>query len=190
MKAILSLVPSVSGSIEYKGERIDRLKPHKIVEKGISIVPEDRRVFPEMSVEDNLQVSSQHKGEEREKNLNYVFEVFPVLKERKKQTGGTLSGGEQQMLAIGQALMTGPDLLMLDEPSSGLMPRLLPEVFGAVEQLNKDEGMTILLVEQNVKYGLGVAERGYLLENGRIVYDGTQEELRESQKVKEAYMGT
>lgn len=188
LKTILSLSTPASGAVKFRGDRIDVLPPHRVVEKGISIVPQEGGIFPEMSVLENLLVSSFGGKGGREDILNWIYEIFPILEERKNQSAGTLSGGEQQMLGIGQALMSKPELLLLDEPSSGLMPKLLPVVFDTIERLN-ESGLSILLAEQNIYYALKAAERGYLLENGRLVFSGTRGEIKESEKVKNAYMG-
>jgi branched-chain amino acid transport system ATP-binding protein len=190
LKTISALLTPQKGSIEFDGRRIDTLPANKIIEHGIVHVPEARRLFPEMTVEENLIMGSLF-GEAKRKRLEtmeYVYSLFPRLKERKKQTGGTLSGGEQQMLAVGRGLMSLPRLMMLDEPSLGLAPLLVQDVFNIVKHIN-EAGVTILLVEQNVRQTLGMCNRAYVLENGRIVLQGTGCELLENEQVKEAFLG-
>jgi branched-chain amino acid transport system ATP-binding protein len=190
LKTISALLTPQKGSIEFDGRRIDTLPANKIIEHGIVHVPEARRLFPEMTVEENLIMGSLF-GEAKRKRfetMEYVYSLFPRLKERKKQTGGTLSGGEQQMLAVGRGLMSLPRLMMLDEPSLGLAPLLVQDVFNIVKHIN-EAGVTILLVEQNVRQTLGMCNRAYVLENGRIVLQGTGCELLENEQVKEAFLG-
>ena len=171
-------------------ERIDKYKPSQIVRRGISIVPEGRQLIPTMTVLENLELGAYLSEARKKKNdsLEYVYTLFPVLKERRKQIASTLSGGEQQMLAIARALMSRPTLLMLDEPSSGLMPRLLSTLFDAIRKINR-QGVTILLIEQNIYEALQVADKGYVIENGRIVMQGKKEELLNDPHIKEAYLG-
>jgi branched-chain amino acid transport system ATP-binding protein len=190
LKTISSLLTPKKGSIEFDGRRIDHLPANKIIEHGIVHVPEARRLFPEMTVEENLIMGSLFGEAKRKRNetMEYVYSLFPRLKERKKQTGGTLSGGEQQMLAVGRGLMSLPRLMMLDEPSLGLAPLLVQDVFNIVKHIN-EAGVTILLVEQNVRQTLGMCNRAYVLENGRIVLQGTGCELLENEQVKEAFLG-
>jgi len=179
-----------SGKIEFLGKRIDRLPPHKIVEEGIVQIPEGRQLFPKMNVIENLEMGAYTRQARRkiEENLEMVLGLFPILKERKDQLAGSLSGGEQQMLAIGRALMARPKLLMLDEPSLGLAPMMVRQVFVTVKSIN-EFGTTILLVEQNVFNSLSISDRGYVLENGRIVMEGEGKEILENEKIKEAYLG-
>jgi branched-chain amino acid transport system ATP-binding protein len=179
-----------SGGVEFNGQRIDKAPASRVVELGISQVPEGRRLFPEMSVLENLEVGSYMADAKKRRNesLSWVFSIFPVLKERQKQLAGTLSGGEQQMVAVGRGLMARPRLLMLDEPSLGLAPLLVREVFRVIERVNS-EGVTILLVEQNVKHTLTVAARAYVLENGRISMGGKGQDLLKNDHVKKAYLG-
>ncbi len=190
LKTISGLLRPSTGSIRFLGERIDTAPPHKIVEKGISHVPEGRRIFPGMTVLENLLLGAYtSKNQEKiEEALERVYNVFPVLEERKNQLAETLSGGEQQMLSIGRALMSNPKMLLLDEPSAGLGPIPLEKVFNVMKQLNR-EGMTILLVEQNIHYALSLASRAYLLENGKIVISGKKDEILSNERVKEAYIG-
>ena len=190
IRTVSALLAPRMGSIEFNGVRIDRLPANRIIEHGIVHVPEARRLFQEMTVEENLIMGSLY-GEAKKKRsetMEYVYSLFPRLKERRKQIGGTLSGGEQQMLAIGRGLMSRPKLMMLDEPSLGLSPLLVQEVFHLVKQIN-EQGVTVLLVEQNVRQTLGMCDRAYILENGRIVLEGKGSELLENVHVKEAFLG-
>lgn len=190
LNTISALLRPRSGSIEFDGERIDTASASRVVELGISQVPEGRRLFPEMTVLENLELGSYMTEAKRRRNetLDWVFSIFPALKERQKQLAGTLSGGEQQMVAVGRGLMARPKLLMLDEPSLGLAPILVREVFKVVERVNS-EGVTILLVEQNVKHTLAVATHAYVLENGRIAMEGKGNDLLNNDHVKKAYLG-
>ena len=190
LKAISGLVPPSSGQIRLEGARIDRVPAHRIVEMGIAQIPEGRRLWPGLSVLENLELGAYTKGARavREESMAYVFKLFPRLHERRMQLAGTLSGGEQQMLAIGRGLLSKPKLLILDEPSLGLAPFLVDEVFETIQKINR-EGTTILLVEQNVNYGLAISNRGYVLETGRIVLSGTGKELLNDEHVKTAYLG-
>ena len=190
LNTISAVLRSSSGSIEFDGERIDHAPASRVVQVGISQVPEGRRLFPEMSVLENLEVSSYlaEAKKRRKETLDWVFSIFPVLQERRGQLAGTLSGGEQQMVAVGRGLMARPKLLMLDEPSLGLAPLLVREVFKVVERVNS-EGVTILLVEQNVKHTLTVATHAYVLENGRMVMEGKGKDLLDNEHVKKAYLG-
>ena len=191
IRTISSLLTPARGSIEFGGNRIDVYPPHKIIEQGIVHVPEGRRLFSEMSVEENLimgSLSPKAKAQ-RQKTMKHVFDLFPRMRERRKQSAGTLSGGEQQMLAIGRGLMSLPRLMMFDEPSLGLAPILVYEIFSMIRRINKEEGVTILLVEQNVRQTLAMCHRAYALENGRIVIEGTGQELMADEHVKEAYLG-
>jgi len=190
LKTISGLLHPDPGQIEFLDERIDQLLAHRIVELGISHVPEGRRIFQYMTVQRNLRLGAYtQKAEEiREETLRQVFEIFPILRERLDQKAGTLSGGEQQMLAIARGLMSRPKLLMLDEPSLGLMPTLVTQVFDTIKRINA-EGATILLVEQNVREALELAHRAYVLQTGNMVLEGTGEELLESDLVRKAYLG-
>jgi len=180
-----------SGTITYRGERIDGMATEKIVRAGISYVPEGRRVFPELTVRENLRVGAYSVRDSRSsrRTLERVHDYFPLLAERERQPAGTLSGGEQQMLAIGRALMNEPSLLLLDEPSLGLAPILVRQVFDIISQI-RNEGVTVLLVEQNARMALKVADHGVVLENGELVVSGTAEELVDNDEVEEPYMGT
>ena len=190
LNTISGLLRPASGSIEFLDQRIDILAPHAIVELGISHIPEGRKLFSEMSVRENLEMGAytseawKRKGE----TAKQVYQVFPTLKERAKQLARTLSGGEQQMLAMGRGLMSGPKLCMFDEPSYGLAPRLMMEVFEVIKSL-REQGITILLIEQNVPRTLEIADRAYVLENGRIVLEGTCAQCLENEHVKKAYLG-
>ena len=189
LHTISGLLRSKTGDIEFLNESIAHTPAHKVVEKGISHVPEGRRIFQGMTVEENLQMGAfLSKKEMIPRNLEYVYEQFPRLKERVNQIAGTLSGGEQQMLAMGRALMSDPELLMLDEPSMGLAPILVDQIFEIIKNLNK-AGTTILLVEQNAQMALSVADRAYVIETGKISLSGTGEELAKSDEVRKAYLG-
>ena len=189
LQTISGLLRSRTGSIEFCGENISNTPSHKIVEKGLAQVPEGRRIFLQMSVQENLEMGAYTQpGAGIDTDLERVFQQFPRLKERRRQIAGTLSGGEQQMLAIGRALMSHPKLLMLDEPSMGLAPILVEQIFDIIRQLHKD-GTTILLVEQNAQMALSVADRAYVMETGKITLSGTGAELAASDQVKKAYLG-
>ena len=189
LKTVSGLMRSRGGSIEFMGRSIASTAPHKIVELGIAHVPEGRRIFTSMSVEENLDMGAfTSRGSDINADKERVFEQFPRLKERRKQIAGTLSGGEQQMLAMGRALMSHPKLLMLDEPSMGLAPILVEQVFDIIAALHK-AGTTILLVEQNAEMALSIADRAYVMETGRITLSGTGKELAASEEVQKAYLG-
>lgn len=190
LKTISSLLTPISGTIEFNGVRLDHLPPNKIIEQGIVHVPEGRRLFPDMSVEENLIMGSLF-GESksrRNETMEYTYALFPRLKERRKQIAGTLSGGEQQMLAVGRGLMSRPKLMMFDEPSLGLAPILVQNIFDLIKKINQ-EGVTILLVEQNVTQTLAMCDRAYVLENGRNVLEGTGKELMANDHVRAVYLG-
>ena len=176
--------------MSFKGKSITKMRTEDIVRLGVIYVPEDRKIFRPLSVEDNLKIGaySIHDEAEIKRNLDYVYDLFPRLAERKSQAGGSMSGGEQQMLAIGRGLMSGPELLMLDEPSLGLAPIMVTEVFQTVRRLRK-EGRTVLLVEQNVREALELSDRGYILQTGRIRIEGSSKELLGSDMVRQAYLG-
>ena len=189
LQTISGLLHSRTGSIEFCGENISNTPSHKIVEKGLAQVPEGRRIFLQMSVQENLEMGAYTQSSSGiDADLEKVFQQFPRLKERRRQIAGTLSGGEQQMLAIGRALMSHPKLLMLDEPSMGLAPILVEQIFDIIKQLHKD-GTTILLVEQNAQMALSVADRAYVMETGKITLSGTGAELAASDQVRKAYLG-
>ena len=190
LKAISGLVPPSSGKILLEGTRIDRAPAHSIVEMGIAQIPEGRRLWPGLSVQENLELGAyiQAARTVRRETMEWVFQLFPLLRKRRSQLAGTLSGGEQQMLAIGRGLLSRPKLLILDEPSLGLAPLLVDEVFETIQKIN-GEGMTILLVEQNVNVALAISNRGYVLETGRIVISGSGKDLLADEHVKTAYLG-
>ena len=189
LQTVSGLLRSRTGSIEFNGENISHVPAHKLVYKGLAQVPEGRRIFLQMSVEENLEMGAfTQKNTGIDADIESVYEQFPRLRERKKQIAGTLSGGEQQMLAMGRALMSHPKLLMLDEPSMGLAPILVEQIFDIIRQLHKN-GTTILLVEQNAQMALSVADRAYVLETGKITLSGTGKELAESDEVRKAYLG-
>ena len=189
LNTVAGLIRPDSGSIEFKGQSIVGVKSHKVVERGMALCPEGRRVFSQMSVSENLDMGGYTRSDaENRVTLQRVYERFPRLKERMGQMAGTLSGGEQQMLAMGRALMSKPDLLMLDEPSMGLAPILVQEIFDIIKELNA-AGTTILLVEQNANMALSIADRAYVLENGKVSLSGTGKELAQSEQVQKAYLG-
>ena len=188
LQTVSGLLRARSGSIEFCGENISRVPAHKIVERGLAQVPEGRRIFLRMTVQENLEMGAYTNTRNVADALDYVFEQFPRLKERRRQIGGTLSGGEQQMLAMGRALMSRPKLMMLDEPSMGLAPILVEQIFEIIANLHKN-GTTILLVEQNAQMALSVADRAYVMETGKITLSGTGKELAASEEVKKAYLG-
>ena len=190
LKTISGAKRPSEGSITFRGERIDNLPAHLIVELGICQSPEGRRIFPRMSVRENLEMGSYHikKSQTVQEDLDRVFGLFAVLKEREKQAGGTLSGGEQQMLAIGRALMAHPKLLMLDEPSMGLAPKFVEKIFELLQEIH-EQGTTILLVEQNAQLALQVADRGYVLESGEIRIEDDAKKLLGNDEVRKAYLG-
>lgn len=190
LKTISGLLKPKRGSIEYLGSAIDGKPAQMIVKGGLSHVPEGRRVFSNMTVEENLELGAYLRSDRDEikKDMNHVFELFPRLLERRKQLSGTLSGGEQQMLAMGRALMAKPKLIIMDEPSMGLAPLMVKNIFNIIEMVNK-EGVTVLLVEQNAHMALSIAHRAYVLETGKIVLSGSAKELQESDEVKAAYLG-
>ena len=188
LQTVSGLLRSKTGSIEFFGENIGHVAAHKIVEKGLALVPEGRRVFAQMTVQENLEMGAYTAPAGTAANLELVFEQFPRLKERRRQAAGTLSGGEQQMLAMGRALMSAPKLMMLDEPSMGLAPILVEQIFDIIRELHK-RGTTILLVEQNAQMALSVADRAYVMETGKITLSGTGKELAASEAIKKAYLG-
>ncbi|MBQ3103110.1 MAG: ABC transporter ATP-binding protein [Oscillospiraceae bacterium] len=189
LNTISGLLHSRTGSVSFMEENLAKVPAHKIVEKGLALVPEGRRIFLQMTVQENLEMGAYTQGKSGiAEDLEMVFEYFPRLKERRKQIGGTLSGGEQQMLAMGRALMSHPKLLMLDEPSMGLAPILVEQIFEIIKNLHT-AGKTILLVEQNAQAALSVADRGYVLETGKVVTTGTGKDLLSSPAIKKAYLG-
>ncbi len=189
LRTLSGLLHPVAGEIRFDGQRLDELKAHDIVTRGVAHSPEGRRIFPLMTVEENLELGAySRKGEAIVKDIDAVFERFPRLQERRTQKAGTLSGGEQQMLAIGRALMSKPRLLMLDEPSMGLSPIMIQLIFSTIAEL-KDAGTTILLVEQNASAALALADYGYVLETGRVVLEGVGKDLLTDENVRKAYLG-
>lgn len=190
MQSINGLIPASGGTVTYNGQNITNMPCHKIVNLGIAQVPEGRRVFQELSVYDNLVMGaySQKDKSKMKQNIEEIYEWFPRLEERKNQMAGTLSGGEQQMLAMGRAMMSNPELLMLDEPSMGLSPLLVDQVFDIIKTFH-ERGTTVLLVEQNAGKSLAISDRAYVLENGKIALSGTGAELMQSEDVKKAYLG-
>ena len=193
LMSISGLVTKDSGTIHYREKDITGVDSDKIVKMGIAHVPEGRNIFPKLSVEENLKMgcAMQRKisKDQIHKRLEEQYELFPRLRERKRQAGGTLSGGEQQMLAIGRGLMSDPDLLMLDEPSLGLAPIIIEEIFELIARIKEETNKTVLLIEQNAMLALGVADRGYVLQNGEIVLTGTGDELLHNKDVRKAYLG-
>jgi branched-chain amino acid transport system ATP-binding protein len=190
LRAISGLLPPFRGVVEFNGADLTRLPPERIVALGLALVPEGRRVFASLSVTANLELGAFHRRDQKQarKDLEEIRERFPLLKERASQPAGTLSGGEQQILAICRALMSRPRLLMLDEPSMGLAPLMVSRVYDILREL-KDEGTTLLLIEQNARAALKLADRGYVLETGRIILDGSAPELRDDPEVQRAYLG-
>lgn len=190
LHTITGLIPAQSGSIRFRDRDLTKTAAHKIVYLGMSHVPEGRRIFQELTVFENLKLGAFSRKDKNEINasLEMVYTHFPRLKERKSQVAGTLSGGEQQMLAMGRALMSKPDIILLDEPSMGLSPLLVSEIFDIIEEINR-EGVTVLLVEQNAKKALAIADRAYVLETGKIVLDGCADDLMHDENIKKAYLG-
>ena len=188
LRSIVGLVKPESGSILFEGSELAGLSTDQIVSRGITLVPEGRRVFPDMTVLENLKIGAYMRKDSLEEDLKWVHDLFPRLKERSWQLAGTLSGGEQQMLAIGRALMSKPDLIMMDEPSLGLAPLIVQSVFDIIREINR-QGVTILLVELNANMALRAANLGYVMETGRITMTGTGAELLENEEVKSAYLG-
>jgi branched-chain amino acid transport system ATP-binding protein len=191
LMTICGLVPARRGDILFMGRPIGRMEPHEIVALGISQVPEGRRIFPLLTVTENLDMGAFLRKDKAEiaRDRDHVFSLFPILRERRHQQGGTLSGGEQQMLAISRALMARPRLLLLDEPSLGLAPIIVQQIFRMIGKINEENRTTILLVEQNANMALKIAHRGYVMENGRITLQGTAADLLDNEEVKRAYLG-
>jgi branched-chain amino acid transport system ATP-binding protein len=191
LKVISGIIRPSGGSVEFQGQPIHRRSPESIVSMGISHVPEGRQLFTELTVEENLRLGA-HTRRDRDgikRDMDVVYQYFPLLAERRKQPAGSLSGGEQQMLAIGRGLMARPKLLLLDEPSLGLGPTLVQEIFQIIKTISREEGLTVLLVEQNATMALGVSRYGYVLETGRIVLEADAAELRENETVRRSYLG-
>lgn len=190
LHAISSLLTSKTGEIIFDGQDISKMPAHKIVATHLVQVPEGRRIFAQLSVEDNLEMGAFLRNDNKiDEDMQHVYELFPRLAERRKQLAGTLSGGEQQMLAMGRALMNKPKLLLLDEPSMGLSPILVNEIFDIIKTINKEEGVTVLLVEQNATKALSIADKAYVLETGKITVSGNAKEVASNPRVKEAYLG-
>jgi len=191
LRAISSTLHLDGGSILFENQRTDQIPPHRVVERGVAHVPEGRRLFARLTVNQNLTLGAYTKKspDHREATLKTIFKLFPILQERQNQRAGTLSGGEQQMVAIARGLMSKPKLLMLDEPSMGIMPKLITEIFEMIQRLNKEEGITILLVEQNVQEALELADYAYVLQTGRIVMEGKPADLLQTDMIKKAYLG-
>jgi len=190
LRAILGILPIKNGSIKFLDKEIHNLPTHKIIELGVAIVPEGRRLFPGLTVLENLELGAytrRARGKMKD-TLEWIYQIFPILRERRNQLAGTLSGGEQQMLAIGRALMSKPKLLLMDEPTLGLAPKVALSVFDIINRINND-GVTILLVEQNVRHTLEVVDRAYILEGGRIVMEGESHRLIDNDYVKKSYLG-
>jgi len=191
LMAVSGIVPVRSGKILFEGEPIHRLPPEKLVAKGICQVPEGRHIFPALTVQENLDMGAflRNDSDGIKEDLDYVFSLFPILADRRGQDGGTLSGGEQQMLAMSRALMARPKLLLLDEPSMGLAPLIIKQIFEIVKKINKEQNTTIFLVEQNANQALHIADRGYVIENGDITISDTAENLLKNQDIQKAYLG-
>ena len=190
LRSIIGLVKVKSGSVEYNGDKLTGLNSQQIVSKGLTLVPEGRRVFPNLTVLENLRIGAYMRKDEEgiAADIKRIYEIFPRLEERNWQMAGTLSGGEQQMLALGRALMSRPKLMMMDEPSLGLAPLVIKEIFNIIRSINEN-GTTVLLVEQNANMALKVAHHAYVLETGRIMMEGSGKELLENEEIKEAYLG-
>jgi branched-chain amino acid transport system ATP-binding protein len=191
LMSISGIVPPRSGEILFLGKPLQELSPNRIVSLGISQVPEGRRIFPYLTVTENLDMGAFLRNDTAEirKDLEYIFDLFPILAERRHQTGGTLSGGEQQMLAVARALMARPRLLLLDEPSLGLAPMIVKQIFKIIRKINQENKTTIFLVEQNANLALQIAHRGYVMENGRITLSDSSQNLLSNEDVKKAYLG-
>ena len=191
LKNIIGLVKPRQGSIEFSGRRIEQMAAFQIVREGVTLCPEDKKIFPQMSVLKNLLLGAWVHGSDHsriQKNINDVFELFPILNDRQSQMAGTLSGGEQQMMVIGRSLMSNPKLLMLDEPSLGIAPLVVARIFEVIREINR-RGTTILLIEQNASISLKTATRGYILETGQVILEGKARDLLQDEKVKKAYLG-
>jgi branched-chain amino acid transport system ATP-binding protein len=192
LRTIAGALTPASGSIEFKGEAIHRLPADAIVARGLSLCPEGRLLFPKLTVHKNLMLGAYHRRKDKkgvEKSLEQVYELFPILKDRQRQIAGTFSGGEQQMLAIGRAIMSKPEVLLMDEPSMGLAPQVVEAIAETIKEINR-MGVTVFLSEQNANIALMITDRGYVMENGKIVLEGLSSKLRRNVKVKKAYLGT
>ena len=190
VRTISGLTAATSGTIEFDGTRIERLKPDRMVSLGIALVPQGRLLFSELTVEENLELGAYSRNDKAEiwRDMEKAFEQFPILKEKRGQDAGTLSGGQQQMLAVARSLMSRPKLLILDEPSLGLAPRIVAEIFAIIQRI-RDDGTAILLVEQNANMALGISDYGYVLESGQVLISGTSAELMRDPQVQQAYLG-
>ena len=188
LRSIVSLVKPSSGTITFMGENITGKDTNEIVGKGITLVPEGRKIFPDLTVLENLKIGAYRRKDDLTDDINWVYDLFPRLKERYWQPGGTLSGGEQQMLAVGRALMSRPKLIMMDEPSLGLAPLIVQDIFSIIREINR-QGVTILLIEQNANMALRTADIGYVMETGRITMTGSGRQLLEDEQVRSAYLG-
>ena len=188
LKSIMKIIPLKSGSVKFFGQEITDLKTHKIARLGIGYVPEQRIIFPDLTIRENLEIGSMYSGSKKDWDFEEIYHLFPILREREKQEGGTLSGGEQQMLTIARTLMSNPTLLLLDEPSEGLAPLMVRIVYDTVGAL-KGGGMTILLCEQNADFCLGLSDRCYILEKGKVCWDGTTPELRDKPDIMMRFLG-
>lgn len=188
LRSVVGLVKAYEGSVEFNGKNILGLQTNKIIEEGITLVPEGRRVFPDLTVLENIKIGAYLRNDDLTDDINWVYDIFPRLKERSWQLAGTLSGGEQQMLAVARALMSHPKLLMMDEPSLGLAPLVIKDIFNVITEINK-QGVTILLIEQNANMALKIAHTAYVLETGTITMSGTGSELLADERIKEAYLG-
>ncbi len=188
LRSIVSLVKPTSGTITFMGENITGKDTNEIVGKGITLVPEGRKIFPDLTVLENLKIGAYRRKDDLTDDINWVYDLFPRLKERYWQPGGTLSGGEQQMLAVGRALMSRPKLIMMDEPSLGLAPLIVQDIFSIIREINR-QGVTILLIEQNANMALRTADIGYVMETGRITMTGSGRQLLEDEQVRSAYLG-
>lgn len=191
LRSITKLVTPVSGSITYEGKELTSMNTQDIVKLGITLVPEGRHVFADMTVDENLMIGAYLRKDKEnfKKDIAFIHEMFPRLKERAKQLSGTLSGGEQQMLAVGRALMSNPKVMMMDEPSLGLAPLVVKDIFNIIQKVNREKGVTILLIEQNANAALKIADYGYVMETGKIGLEGTGQELLANEQVKELYLG-
>ncbi len=190
VKTVMGLLPAKTGAIRFKGENIEKLRPYEIVKKGVTLIPEGREIFPKMTVEENMLLGAYTINDKNAVNESKerIYQIFPVLKKKEKALAQTLSGGEQQMLVICRSLMSNPELLILDEPSLGLAPILVGKVLDTLRKIN-EEGVTVLLVEQNIRDSLNIADRGYVLEKGKIILEGTGRELLSNEHIKEVYLG-
>lgn len=188
LRSIVGLVKLDSGSVEYNGKSLTGLASNKIIEEGITLVPEGRRVFPDLTVLENIKIGAYLRKDNLESDIEWVYGLFPRLKERHWQLAGTLSGGEQQMLAVARALMSKPKVIMMDEPSLGLAPLVVRDIFDIIKEINK-QGVTVVLIEQNANMALKIADYGYVMQTGNIIIEGAGEELLRNEEVKKAYLG-